>query len=249
VACHGVARESRSIGCRLSAPRMAPHAKRAVRRVARVRSVVCPRLRWTSPTRVVQEADEAEGSLGPRDAPGAAPVRSDGVRECLDAVLAVGPPVGGPPDLLGWGRQRRHDRMDPVARDRQPLPAARGEPERQRLPDHDDPPRLGPPPRLADQLGDLKTCREGPEGEAAYPGLQEARAPGGEGRGERSGLESGQDRLVEEGVVGPDEGNPHPARRERQRLGAGRRSPRGPRRWCRCGARRGQCAGPRRGSR
>ena len=52
MACQGFARDSRSMGCRPSAPRIAPQAKRVVRRVASVRSVTCPRLRWNSPTRL-----------------------------------------------------------------------------------------------------------------------------------------------------------------------------------------------------
>jgi len=108
------------------------------------------------PDQIVQEADEAEGRLGPREAPGAEPVGPEGVLEVLDPVLAVGPAVVGPLDLLRRDGEGRHDRMEPVAGDLEQLPAERGGADGQLLPDHDDPSRSGPPPPLEHQLGDLQ---------------------------------------------------------------------------------------------
>ncbi len=63
------------------------------------------------PDQIVQEADEAEGGLGPREAPGAEPISPEGMLEFLDPVLAVGSPVVGPPDLLRWDGEGRRDGM------------------------------------------------------------------------------------------------------------------------------------------
>src|SRR3970282_765152 len=150
---------------------------------------------------IVQEADEAEGGLGPREAPGAEPIRPEGVLEFLDAILAVGPAIVHPPHRLRGEREGGHDGVEPVAGDLEEHPAPGGPADGQLLPDHDDPPRPGPPSRLEHELGDLEARGEGPEGEAAHAGLEEARKLGRDGIGERGRLQGGEDRHAAGGAA------------------------------------------------